>query len=106
MDQPNTPAQTSPDSYAAQAQQYAAYYAQQAQQQSQHQVTPTPPSKMGTGWKVLIGFVALSVLGACGLCGILAVSIPSNDGVHGDSIALIHVTGVISGTGSAVNGEQ
>ncbi len=104
MDQPITPA---PDNFDPQSaeQQYAAYYAQQAQQQAaMRSVPPQTPSKMSAGWKVVIGIVLVSLLGICGLCGLIAVMIPSDVGPSGDAVALIHVTGVISGTGSSVNG--
>ena len=63
-----------------------------------------PPSGGGSGGKIALvvgAVVLLAILGACAIGLVVAVSMGDVAHTRGDSIALIHLTGAISGGGSA-----
>ncbi len=72
---------------------------------------PTAPAPvregMGAGWKVFIVVLVLvtisSLAGCCGLVSLLGFGQDPTT-AFGDSIAVIHVDGVIAGTGSSLDG--
>jgi protease-4 len=67
--------------------------------------TPAPaePAKRGRGWLVALAFIAVFLAGAVAVCAWAATFIGTQPPpVAGDAIALIHIDGVISGTGSNV----
>ncbi len=84
------------------------------EQPSTVDVPPRPPAMVGASpagatppgrsrwWIALAVFIALIVVGGCAA---LFVALARSDaGVGGDAVALIHIDGVIAGTGSPVDG--
>ncbi len=71
-------------------------------------VPPAPPARSSSAWKWFWGVMAVLFLAIMACCGLMTVAaIPSLDTpsfVTSDSIALIHVDGVIAGTGSDFDG--
>jgi protease-4 len=64
---------------------------------------PAGPSKHGRGWLIALGIIALFFIGAVAVCGWAASFAGTQPSpVAGDAIALIHIDGVIAGTGSNV----
>ncbi len=66
------------------------------------------PRSTSAAWKWVLGILAVLVLGAIACCGVSfsALSGGSWGGeiAGGDAVALIHIDGVIAGTGSAIDG--
>lgn len=78
-------------------------------QQPRAAVSPpaTVPPKSSTGWKVFLAVVLIMLVALFGCCGVSLAMIASTDSPSmtlGDAIAVIHLDGVIAGTGSSVNG--
>lgn len=72
-------------------------------------VPPTPVAQQrgSSAWKWFVGVMLVLILAVLACCGIVFASIGGglDSGVQlGDSIALIHIDGVIAGTGSALDG--
>lgn len=71
-------------------------------------IPPTPVTQRGSSaWKWFVGVMLVLILAVLACCGIVFASIGGglDSGVQlGDSIALIHIDGVIAGTGSALDG--
>lgn len=70
---------------------------------------PRPPAApSSTGWKVFLGVLAVLVLSAMACCGLSFAALQGEGSwggvASGDSIALIHIDGVIAGTGSTLDG--
>ncbi|MBS3957724.1 MAG: signal peptide peptidase SppA [Clostridiales bacterium] len=74
-----------------------------------HAPAPAPPSeprRSGAGWKVAVALILVLVLGLCG-CSALAFVGSFGAGMPmptGDAVALLHIDGVIAGTGSVYSG--
>ncbi len=67
---------------------------------------PEPAPQSGAGWKIAAAVVVLLALGFCGCFG-MAFLASFGDGPAwptGDAVALIHLDGVIAGTGSIYSG--
>lgn len=73
-------------------------------------VTPPPavPAKSSSGWKWAVGILAVVVLfsffGCCGALSLLGTFGSDSTMALGESVAIIHVDGVIAGSGSSVDG--
>lgn len=68
---------------------------------------PVAPKRTSAGWKVFIIIIVLlflSIFSCCGLSYCAYTGGGISDMSFGDSIALIHIDGVIAGTGSALDG--
>jgi protease-4 len=66
---------------------------------------PDQPKKRN-GWIIALVLIGVLLLGGCALAAALVASVGGFDtaGGFGDSIALIHIDGAISGTGSSIDG--
>ncbi|MDO9108095.1 MAG: signal peptide peptidase SppA [Coriobacteriia bacterium] len=75
-------------------------------------VAPAPvssPRRSSTGWKWFVGVMLVLILATLACCGVSFAAIGVSSGMGGsvatgDSIAVIHIDGVIAGTGSALDG--
>jgi len=68
---------------------------------------PQPQQRSSSAWKWFVGVMLVLIVGGIACCGVVFASIGPDFGSSvplGDSIALIHIDGVIAGTGSSVNG--
>lgn len=69
---------------------------------------PPIPTKSSVGWKVFLAVIAVMLLCAISCCGLCLAAVGSGgsngSASFGDSIAVIHIDGVIAGTGSSVDG--
>ena len=64
---------------------------------------PAPESpKRGTGWIVALAIVGIFFVGVAAVCAWMASIVGTRPVTTGDAIALIHIDGVISGTGSGM----
>ena len=86
---------------------------------SETSASPTPPPayyppapaaapKSSVGWKITIGIAVLLLIALMSCCGLsfwaIAAADTSSVSTFGDTIAVIHLDGVIAGTGTDVNG--
>lgn len=70
---------------------------------------PLPVQRSSSAWKWFVGVMLVLILGVLACCGLSFASLGAGSGLGGDvalgdSIAVIHIDGVIAGTGSSVNG--
>lgn len=70
---------------------------------------PAPAQSSSSAWRWFVGIVLVLILATFACCGLSFASLGSQSGLGGkvalgESIAVIHIDGVIAGTGSAVNG--
>lgn len=68
---------------------------------------PQPQQRSSSAWKWFVGVVVVLLLAVMACCGTVFATMGSDFGATvplGDSIALIHIDGVIAGTGSALDG--
>ncbi len=70
---------------------------------------PAPVQRSSSAWRWFVGIMLVLILATFACCGLSFASLGAQSGLGGDvalgeSIAVIHIDGVIAGTGSAVNG--
>jgi len=70
---------------------------------------PAPVPKKSAGWKVAIAILILVLILLCSCCGlsVYAMSLPGGGSAvttFGDTVAVIHLDGIIAGTGSSIDG--
>ncbi len=69
---------------------------------------PTPPRGGGSAWKWVVGILAaliiLGLLSCCGMFSLFGTLSSDSSSTFGETIAVIHVDGVIAGSGSSLDG--
>ncbi|MDP2183499.1 MAG: signal peptide peptidase SppA [Actinomycetota bacterium] len=67
-----------------------------------------PVAKSSTGWKILAAIIAVMFICAIACCGLSIAAVGSagsgGSAAFGEAIAVIHIDGIIAGTGSSMNG--
>ena len=67
--------------------------------------TQNDAPRSSAAWKWFVAVVAVLILSVAACCGLLAVALEGDDTLaEGDAIALIHVEGIIAGSGSSFDG--